>query len=171
MGEKGQSFECADTLVSMYSDTRKRSDFFLAYFAIGLATALEDCMPSSRWDPDPLKFISAIGAKRKAGGPVDEDVAVVVRRLEATSSIRSTKEVDKIAKVLGLNMATGLPRMREDYLKKLVLESRRSFSGSTFDGGLAVGAKRFGGKHWLAGVLSNPNSGQLSLTSPVAPLV
>ena len=43
----------------------------------------------------------------------------------------------------------------------------RLVMADTTDFGVAVDAKRFGGKHWLAGCISSGQSGKCSITNPV----
>lgn len=133
---------------------------------VGLASAVEDGAPASGWCTNPVELIGPIAALRKPGGPVDPDVAAAIRSLESSGAVRKGKDIDKVTKALGVHVVSSSPRLRDEELKKLVIASRQAFANCP-SVGISVDAKRFGGKHWLAGVISCGTSGSVSITNPV----
>lgn len=128
--------------------------------------ALEDALPASDWCTDPVELVAPIAALRKPGGPVDPDVAQAMRSLESTGRVRRGKDIDKVTKALGVNLVCSLPRLRDEELKKVVVASRQVLSNCPSIG-ISVDAKRFGGKHWLAGVISSGTHKTVSVTNLV----
>lgn len=146
----------------------RRHDHILKDILNGLARNIEDALRQmgSPWKDSPIDVLSAIADLQVKGSPIHEDVANVLKAMEGTSAIRSCKVVNKITKALGINVTGASERLDAREIKRLVLALRRSFADTT-DFGLAVDAKRFGGRYWLAGANSSGQTDKCSITNPV----
>lgn len=86
--------------------------------------------------------------------------------MQRTGSVRNMHQVNRMAGAHGLTCSACGSRLLHSDLRRLILACRKSFHTS-FDVGLSVDAKRFGGKHYLAGCIYSGQSGEASVTNPV----
>ena len=164
VADEGAQMDFAATMVQLYST--KVTDGILGSIVFGLAQAIEDSLPKRPWLENPLELLSAIADMRSKGSPIDCDVARAIRAMEGSNALRSSKHANKVTKALGLNVGMTSDKFEAQELRRLVFAIRLAMADTT-DFGLAVDAKRFGGKHWLAGCISSGQSGKCSITNPV----
>jgi hypothetical protein len=161
---EGVQMDLKTAMLQLY--TTKGTDLILGSIVFGLAQAIEDSLPKGLWLESPLTLLSAIADMRSKGSPVDSDVARAARAMEGSNALRSSKHANKVANAIGLHLGMTSGKFEAAELKRLIFAIRLAMADTT-DFGLAVDAKRFGGKHWLAGCISSGQSGRCSITNPV----
>ena len=160
----GVQMDLKTAMLQLY--TAKGTDRILGSIVFGLAQAIEDSLPKRPWLESPLALLTAIADMRSKGSPIDTDVARAIRAMEGSKALRSSKHANKVANSIGMHLGMTSNRFGAEELKRLIFAIRLAMVDTT-DFGLAVDAKRFGGKHWLAGCISSGQSGRCSVTNPV----
>ena len=97
----------------------------LKHYIWEIAHAVEDALPQSRWLDSPATLIGAIGSIiKKAGSPIDPDLADHIWLLEKGSDVRSHRELMRISHAVGLEVPTGDLEYRKCDLRRLAMASR-----------------------------------------------
>ena len=140
----------------------------VSIFLSELATAIEDALPQS-WLSSCRTFLPARVAQRSSPtAPLDADVVAELRELQGSTAIRTTKSMNKVTRALQLGVHGGDHFLDTVACRRLALASQRAF-GASMSLCAAVDAKRFGGKHWLAGALGCTETHIFTFANPVAP--
>ena len=134
-----------------------------------LACNVEDALLNSvHWETSCKKFLPAISEARGSKKmPLDPDVVHELRGMVAGSLVRTTKGLNRAVSALGLNLHAGDHYLDASQVRKLALCCRRAFSNSC-SFAIAVDCKRFGGKHWLAGIFGDGITDIWTVANPVA---
>ena len=143
------------------------SPTFVYDFLAEVAEYIDDALPY-KWLTSCRSLMPAILASRpSARSPLDIDVVQELRSLQSSSEMRTVKQMNRNLRGLGLPLHGGDHFLDTASCRRLALASCRSFHGST-GFGLAVDCKRFGGKHWLAGIVSSTDKLVATVANPVA---
>lgn len=109
------------------------------------------------WPQSLLELPDALRRPRKRGAPVDPDLASDLSRVSALGGCRSEKQLHLVAKNLKIDLHSMSTKMMADSQRQYLIACRRAMQDSCSDA-LSVDAKRFGGKHFIAGCLQNCDS-------------
>ena len=144
----------------------------LTHLVHELALNIEDALRTSvDWHTSCMKVLPAIAAQRAGKKlPLDPDVVAELRGIVSGKLVRTHKALNRATSALGLSVHAGDHFTDAAETRQLALSCRRAF-GASSSLGIAVDCKRFGGKHWLAGILADAEAGQFAVCNPVALLL
>lgn len=123
----------------------------LLTLAHGIAHLLDQGVVRQGFATDPLKVMPLLLKRRRVGAPVDPDLQQAVEALEGAKA-RSTSQVCRAAQALKLDIHRHNWIADARAQRRYLLACRRHFSCSR-SLAISIDAKRFGGKHWLAGCM------------------
>ena len=117
----------------------------------GIAHLLDQGVVQQGLATDPLEVLPLLLKRRRPGAPVDPDLQQAVEALEGTKA-RNTSQVCRVAQALKLDIHRHSWIADARAQRRYLLACRRRFSCSR-SLSISIDAKRFGGKHWLAGCM------------------
>jgi hypothetical protein len=161
----GESLDIADVLSSVASEPRL--DWFMTQLLIGISHSIEHAILLGSWPTSPLKHMSEIMTKRKRGQPLDPDVMHALSSADGTGSARTLQQATRVARSVGLQLPTHLAAYDTAQQLRYWLAARRCNDSSSISLCMSVDAKRFGGKHFLAGALFNVDVNKACWCNPV----
>ena len=161
----GESLDIADVLSSVYSEPRL--DWFMTQLLIGISHSIEHAIVLGSWPTSPLEHMSEIMTKRKRCQPVDPDVMHALSSADGTGSARTLQQATRVARSVGLQLPTHLAAYDTAQQLRYWLAARRCNDSSSISLCMSVDAKRFGGKHFLAGALFNVDVNKACWCNPV----
>lgn len=135
-----------------------------------VASVVEEGVRTQLFPRDALAVLPELCRRRKRGAPVDPDLIERIQSLPGDSSAkaRSVAAIGRAAKALRLSIPTPCASAEAQRSRRYLFACRRTYDGSASIS-MAVDAKRFGGKHWLAGAMYCGDSGRAAWCPPVAP--
>jgi len=112
--------------------------------------------------------LPAIVARRqgRAHVPLDCDVVRQLRQLQSGTLIRTARSLNRTARALGLGLHAGDAQADINDSRITACACRRVVSVSTTCS-YCCDAKRFGGHHWLAGIIGDTQAELFSVANPV----
>ena len=163
----GSKLDLIDVLLDCARDKARHTG--LMHLVQELAGHVEDALLESVcWETSCRKLLPAIAQARGSKKlPLDPDVVQELRGMVAGSLVRTPKGLNRAVAALGLNLHAGDHFLDASQVRRLALSCRRAFSGSC-SFAIAVDCKRFGGKHWLAGIFGDGTAERFTVANPVA---
>ena len=166
LGQFGQEHDLTVMLENLF--TTKRCDKLLEEVMHELSVAIEDALPAGNWQATCEKVLPASVARRqgRAHVPLDFDVVKQLRQLQGGTLIRTARSLNITTRALQLGLHAGDEKADITDSKATALACRRAFSQSaTFC--YSCDVKRFGGHHWLAGIIGDTQAELFSFANPV----
>ena len=155
------------TLPALLAQCRTSGPDFVYHFLFEVATHFDDALPDSWLDSCKSLLPAIIASRTSARAPLDMDVVHELGCLQSSSEIRITKQMNRNSRVLGLHLHGGDHFLDTLSCRQLALVSCRCFQQSK-SVAIAVDCKRFGGKHWLAGIVCCTAKHVATFANPVA---
>jgi hypothetical protein len=166
VGQVGEKLDLTTILESLF--ITKRCDKLLVELMDELSEAIGHVLPAGNWQATCEKVLPAIGARRqgRAHVPLDCDVVRQLRQLQSGTLIRTARSLNRTARALGLGLHAGDEQADINDSRITALACRGVFSFSTTFS-YCCDAKRFGGHHWLAGIIGDTQAELFSFANPV----
>ena len=155
------------TLPELLAHCWTSNPYFVYHFLAEVATHFDDALPDSLLDSCTSLLPAIIAGRASARAPLDMDVVHELRCLQSSSEIRTTKPMTRNLRGLGLHLHGGDHFLDTLSCGRLALASCRCFQQSE-SFAIAVDCKRFGGKHWLAGIVCCIEKHVATFANPVA---
>ena len=165
-GQVGEKLDLTAIMENLFITTR--CDKLLVELMDELSEAIEQALPAGNWQATCEKVLPAIVAMRqgRAHVPLDCDVVRQLRQLQSGTLIRTARSLNRTARALQLGLHAGYEPADINDSRITALACRRAFSFSaTFS--YCCDATRFGGHHWLAGIIGDTQAELFSFANPV----
>ena len=164
----GDAHICKDaTLPELLAQCWTSSPDLVYHFLAEAATHVDDALPDSWLDYCKSLLPAIIASRPSARAPLDMDVVHELRCLQSSSEIRTTKQMNGNLRGLGVHLHGGDHLLDTFRCRRLAVASCRCFQQSK-SFAIAVDCKRFGGKHWLAGIVCCTEKHKATFANPVA---
>lgn len=142
------------------------SPAFVYHVLAEVATHFDDALPDFWLDSCKSLLPAIIASRPSARAPLDMDVVHDLRCLQSSSETRTTKQMSRNLRGLGLHLHGGDHLLDTLSCRRLALASCRCFAQSK-SFAIAVDCTRFGGKHWLAGIVCCTAKHKATFANPV----